>query len=85
MDILIGTGPGARTVAMDVKRFTAIGATTRQGLISAPLRSRFGLACCASNQYDQGRTPQHRAPIRAASGSANRRRRRGRSSAPKPR
>src|SRR5580658_9808876 len=43
MDILIGTGPGARTVAMDVKRFTAIGATTRQGLISAPLRSRFGL------------------------------------------
>ena len=43
MDILIGTGPGARTVAMDVKRFTAIGATTRQGLISAPLRGRFGL------------------------------------------
>src|SRR5580658_1098656 len=43
MDILIGTGPGARTVAMDIKRFTAIGATTRQGLISAPLRSRFGL------------------------------------------
>jgi Holliday junction DNA helicase RuvB len=43
MDILIGTGPGARTVAMDIKRFTAIAATTRQGLISAPLRSRFGL------------------------------------------
>src|SRR6202050_4707885 len=43
MDILIGTGPGARTVAMDIKHFTAIGATTRQGLISAPLRSRFGL------------------------------------------
>jgi Holliday junction DNA helicase RuvB len=43
MDILIGTGPGARTVAMDIQRFTAIGATTRQGLISAPLRGRFGL------------------------------------------
>src|SRR5260370_19896491 len=43
MDILIGTGPGARTVAMDIKRFTSIGATTRQGLISAPLRGRFGL------------------------------------------
>jgi Holliday junction DNA helicase RuvB len=43
MDILIGTGPGARTVAMEIKRFTAIGATTRQGLISAPLRGRFGL------------------------------------------
>jgi Holliday junction DNA helicase RuvB len=43
MDILIGTGPGARTVAMDIKPFTAIGATTRQGVISAPLRGRFGL------------------------------------------
>src|SRR5580698_11466627 len=43
MDILIGSGPGARTVAMDIKRFTAIGATTRQGLVSAPLRGRFGL------------------------------------------
>src|SRR5437016_2625931 len=43
MDILIGTGPGARTVSMDIKRFTAIGATTRQGIISAPLRGRFGL------------------------------------------
>jgi holliday junction DNA helicase RuvB len=43
MDIVIGTGPGARTVAMDIKRFTAIGATTRQGIISAPLRGRFGL------------------------------------------
>src|SRR5882724_11490367 len=43
MDILIGTGPGARAVPMDIKPFTAIGATTRQGLISAPLRGRFGL------------------------------------------
>src|SRR5450755_1728298 len=34
MDILIGSGPGARTVAMEIKRFTAIGATTRQGIIS---------------------------------------------------
>jgi holliday junction DNA helicase RuvB len=51
MDILIGTGPGARTVAMDIKRFTAIGATTRQGLISAPLRSRFGLVL-RLNPYD---------------------------------
>src|SRR6266481_5060724 len=43
MDILIGTGPGARTHSMELTRFTAIGATTRQGLISAPLRGRFGL------------------------------------------
>jgi Holliday junction DNA helicase RuvB len=51
MDILIGTGPGARTVAMDLKHFTAIGATTRQGLVSAPLRSRFGLVL-RLNPYD---------------------------------
>ena len=51
MDILIGTGPGARTVPMDLKRFTAIGATTRQGLISAPLRGRFGLVL-RLNHYD---------------------------------
>ncbi len=43
LDILIGTGPGARTHSMTIPRFTAIGATTRQGLVSAPLRGRFGL------------------------------------------
>ncbi len=43
VDILIGTGPGARTHSMPMPRFTAIGATTRQGLVSAPLRGRFGL------------------------------------------
>jgi Holliday junction DNA helicase RuvB len=51
MDILIGTGPGARTVPMEIKRFTAIGATTRLGLISAPLRGRFGLVL-RLNPYD---------------------------------
>src|SRR5512141_1378587 len=53
MDILIGTGPGARTVAMELKKFAAIGATTRQGLISAPLRGRFGLVL-RLNHYEQG-------------------------------
>jgi Holliday junction DNA helicase RuvB len=43
VDILVGTGPGARTHSLPVPRFTAVGATTRQGMISAPLRSRFGL------------------------------------------
>jgi holliday junction DNA helicase RuvB len=43
VDILIGAGPGARTHSLPVPRFTAIGATTRQGLVSAPLRGRFGL------------------------------------------
>ena len=43
LDILIGSGPGARTHSMSIPRFTAVGATTRQGLLSAPLRGRFGL------------------------------------------
>src|SRR6202167_358360 len=43
MDILIGTGPGARTHSISIPHFTAIGATPRQGLVSAPLRGRFGL------------------------------------------
>src|SRR5580704_6158374 len=51
MDILIGSGPGARTHPMDIKPFTAIGATTRQGVISAPLRGRFGLVL-RLNPYD---------------------------------
>jgi Holliday junction DNA helicase RuvB len=43
LDILIGMGPGARTHAIPLPKFTAVGATTRQGLVSAPLRGRFGL------------------------------------------
>jgi len=43
VDILVGTGPGARTVSLPMPKFTAIGATTRQGLVSGPLRGRFGL------------------------------------------
>jgi len=43
IDILVGAGPGARTHSLPIPRFTAIGATTRQGLVSAPLRGRFGL------------------------------------------
>ena len=51
VDILIGTGPGARTHSLPVPRFTCIGATTRQGLVSAPLRGRFGLVL-RLNHYD---------------------------------
>ena len=43
LDIIIGQGPSARTHTMDVQPFTFIAATTRAGLLSAPLRSRFGL------------------------------------------
>jgi Holliday junction DNA helicase RuvB len=43
LDIIIGQGPGARTHVLDLKPFTFVAATTRSGLISAPLRSRFGI------------------------------------------
>lgn len=43
IDIVIGQGPGARTHSLPIQTFTAVGATTRQGLLSAPLRGRFGL------------------------------------------
>lgn len=43
LDIIIGEGPAARTVRIDLPRFTLIGATTRMGLISNPLRDRFGI------------------------------------------
>ncbi len=45
IDIMIDQGPGARSVRLNVPRFTLVGATTRQGLLSAPLRSRFTLNC----------------------------------------
>jgi Holliday junction DNA helicase RuvB len=53
IDILVGTGPGARTHTLPVPRFTAIGATTRQGLLSAPLRSRFGLVLRLDHYTEQ--------------------------------
>jgi len=42
LDILIGQGPGARSMRLDLPRFTLIGATTRAGLLTSPLRDRFG-------------------------------------------
>jgi Holliday junction DNA helicase RuvB len=43
IDIMIGEGPGARSIKMPLQHFTLIGATTRAGLITAPLRARFGI------------------------------------------
>ena len=43
MDIIIGQGPSARTHTLEIKPFTFVGATTRPGLLSSPLRSRFGI------------------------------------------
>ena len=43
IDIILGQGPAARTIRLDLPRFTLIGATTRPGLITQPMRSRFGI------------------------------------------
>ncbi len=43
LDIMIGQGPSARTIKLDLPRFTLVGATTRAGLLSSPLRDRFGV------------------------------------------
>lgn len=43
LDLVLGQGPGARTVKIELEPFTLVGATTRMGLISSPLRDRFGI------------------------------------------
>ncbi len=45
IDIMLDQGPGARSVRLNVAHFTLIGATTRQGMLTSPLRSRFGMSC----------------------------------------
>ena len=45
IDIVLDTGPNARTVQIDLNPFTLVGATTRSGLLTAPLRARFGINC----------------------------------------
>lgn len=52
IDIMIDTGPNARSIQINVNPFTLIGATTRVGLLSAPLRSRFSITCHL-DYYDQ--------------------------------
>ncbi|MES2663476.1 MAG: Holliday junction branch migration DNA helicase RuvB [Pseudomonadota bacterium] len=43
LDIMIGEGPGARSIKLDLPKFTLVGATTRAGLLTSPLRDRFGI------------------------------------------
>ena len=53
IDIMIDKGPGARSVRIALNPFTLVGATTRSGLLTAPLRARFGINC-ALEYYDTG-------------------------------
>ena len=66
IDIIIGKGPSANSIRLDLPRFTLIGATTRAGSLSAPLRDRFGRHTAAGALYAGGaghhRDPQRRYP-----------------------
>ncbi|MEQ1502861.1 MAG: Holliday junction branch migration DNA helicase RuvB [Myxococcota bacterium] len=45
IDVVLGQGPGAQSIKLPIARFTLIGATTRSGMLTAPLRARFGIQC----------------------------------------
>lgn len=64
IDIVIGKGPAARTLQIDLPPFTLIGATTRPGLLSSPLRDRFGITCRLDFYSDED---LNRIIVRAAS------------------
>jgi Holliday junction DNA helicase RuvB len=57
LDIIIGQGPSAKTIKLPVPRFTLVGATTRAGLLSSPMRDRFGIVSHL-NFYDEGELAQ---------------------------
>src|SRR5436305_12533776 len=59
LDIMIDSGPAARSIQIELKPFTLVGATTRAGLLSAPLRSRFGI----TNRLDYYKAPALKAII----------------------
>ena len=51
LDIIIGKGPSARSIRLDLPKFTLIGATTRAGMLTSPLRDRFGISLPAGNVF----------------------------------
>src|SRR5438067_1184488 len=70
LDIVVGQGPAARTLTLDLPPFTLIGATTRTGLLTTPLRDRFGMTFRldyydARADRDEARTTPHRRAGRA--------------------
>ena len=70
LDLMIGEGPGARSIKLDLPPFTLVGATTRAGLLTSPLRDRFGivqrLEFYSTEELTKHRHPQRRDPQAAA-------------------
>ena len=79
LDIIIGEGPGARSVKIPLQPFTLIGATTRTGLLTSPLRARFGIVHAAGLLHRTGH-PGNRAALGAHPRRRDRARTRPRSS-----
>ena len=61
LDIIIDSGPAARSIQINLPRFTLVGATTRSGMLTAPLRSRFGLP--PRGGHPTRRCPRSRLPV----------------------
>jgi holliday junction DNA helicase RuvB len=81
IDIMIGEGPAARSVKLDLPPFTLVGATTRAGMLTNPLRDRFGIVA-RLEFYTPRRTRLHRAALGRPAGVAPRRRGRAGNRAP---
>ncbi len=64
IDIMIGEGPAARSVKLDLPPFTLVGATTRAGMLTNPLRDRFGIVA-RLEFYTRGGAHAHRAALGA--------------------
>jgi holliday junction DNA helicase RuvB len=64
LDVVVGKGPGARSIRLELPRFTLVGATTRAGLVSAPLRDRFGFVA----QLEHYEAPELETIVRRSAG-----------------
>ena len=71
IDIMIGKGASARSIRLDLPKFTLVGATTRAGLLSAPLRDRFGVMHHLEF-YNQKELQTHHHPFCPGAGSGDR-------------
>ena len=72
IDIIIGKGPSANSIRLDLPKFTLIGATTRAGQLSSPLRDRFGVTFATGAVHSPRNCQQIVTPQRGASGHRDR-------------
>ena len=81
VDVIVGKGPGATAIPLEIPPFTVVGATTRAGLLPSPLRDRFGFTA-QLDYYAQRRAAPHRRPLGRPARARGHRRRRARDRRP---